>query len=294
MNINELKDIFRKHGIHLTKERGQNLLVDVNVLSRISDITVNNKDIYVFEIGAGTGNWTDYLAQRAHKVYALEIDRKVFSILGQRVEAIPNIEPIHGDILRFDLKGFFESHSQEDFVIAGNLPYSLSSPILFRLIDLSRTQPRSFPSGFFMVQWEVAQRMTAPAGDPHYGRLGVMLAYSCQVRIHRKVPRGCFYPVPRVDSAFVSLEFGRGVRQRPSDDPLFEQVVRAAFGQRRKQLRNSLAGVSVEGKSPGREGWEKVFEAAKVEGSLRAGAVSPEAFLRLTQALDSFKSSIGV
>lgn len=286
LKMSELKDICRKDGLHLSRMRGQNFLIDGNILSHLADITLADSGNSVIEIGAGPGNWTDYLAERAPKVYALEVDRRLYSILKQRMEFHPHVEPIHADVLKFDFDEFFRCHRGEQFVIAGNLPYHVISPILFLWCRLYReTAGAAFERACFMVQREVAERMTAQPGRPEYGRLSVMLAYESRVRLEHFVSRQCFFPRPRVDSAFVSLAFGAGLRQGPPEEDAFlEEVVRLAFGQRRKQLRNALASFRAALK-PGGVSWEEVFERAGVDGSLRAGAVSPEAFVRLARSL---------
>lgn len=285
MKMSELKDLCRTHGLHLSRMRGQNFLVDGNILSHLTDITLADSVNSVIEVGAGAGNWTDYLAELAPKVYALEVDNRLYSILRQRMESCPHVEPIHTDVLKFDFDEFFRCHRGERFVIAGNLPYRVVSPILFLWSRLYReTAGAAFRRACFMVQREVAERMTAQPGRPEYGRLTVMLAYESRVRLERVVSRQCFFPRPRVDSAFVSLAFGAGLRKGPpEEDALFEEVVRLAFGQRRKQLRNALAPLGAASRL-GRASFEEVFDRAGVDGALRAGAVSPEAFVRLAHS----------
>ena len=265
--------------------RGQNFLIDGNILSRLSDITLGNSIDSIIEIGAGLGNWTEHLARRGGKVYAFEVDDKFYPILCQRMASYPNVEPVHADVLKYDFHRFFRRHPGERFVIAGNLPYRVASPILFQWIRYYReTEGRSFDRACFMLQKEVAQRMTAQPGRPEYGRLTVMLAYYGRVCLERVVPRQCFFPAPRVDSAFVSVAFGAGVRERPEEDARFEEVVRLAFGQRRKQLRNALGDYGRKEAPRGLSG-EAAFAQAGIDGSSRAGAVSAEAFLRLVRSL---------
>jgi len=284
--MSELKDICREQGLYLSRTRGQNFLIDANMLSQLADITLEDSVDSVIEIGAGLGNWTDYLAERSPKVYALEVDNRFYSVLKRRMASCPRVEPIHADVLKFDFEGFFRRHPGERFIIAGNLPYRVVSPILFTCCRLYReTGGTAFQRACFMVQREVAERMTAEPGRSEYGRLTVMLAYESRVRLERFVPRQCFFPQPRVDSAFVTLAFGAGLRQGPQqeEDTLFEEVVRVAFGQRRKQLRNALAPLGA-ALQVGRGSFEEVFDRAGVDGSLRAGAVSPEAALRLARS----------
>jgi len=134
-----------------------------------------------------------------------------------------------------------------------------------------------------MVQKEVAQRMAAPPDSPDYGRLTAALAYYSQVKLEKEVPRQCFFPVPRIDSAFVSLNFGGGIRETPSEDNAYEWIVRTAFSQRRKQAIKLLTNSEFSGAKLNRDRWESIFKAAEVDFTLRGEAISPVHFLKIVR-----------
>jgi 16S rRNA (adenine1518-N6/adenine1519-N6)-dimethyltransferase len=297
LNVNELARILKAEGIHLSKQRGQCYLLDEAMLSALAKITTENTKSSVIEIGAGIGNWTRHLCRKGLKIYAIEVDRKVFSILEQRMGDFSGsrncrVVPIHVDAMKFDFPGFFADKQGEEFTIAGNLPYNLSSAILFQWIDLFQqlTPLSPFEEAFFMVQKEVAERMIARPGEQGYGRLSIMLAWSARVRIERKVPRQCFFPVPGVDSAFVRIEFGQG--ERPSSekknmeclDYWFSLIVRTAFSGRRKQIKNTVGKLSLsETNEKGFTGWNDVFDAAGLSGSERPEQLTVVEFGKLAQ-----------
>jgi 16S rRNA (adenine1518-N6/adenine1519-N6)-dimethyltransferase len=284
MNISELKEICQIQGIRLTQQRGQNLLIDARMLERLALLAAPDPENFVIEIGAALGNWTEHLAKRAKRVFAIELDRKLFSILAHRMQETSNVEPIHSDVMKFDFHGLFQRFHNQRFTLTGNLPYNLTSQVLFLVIDLYRQFPTPpFHRACFMVQKEVAQRMAAPAGSPDYGRLTAALAYSSQVKLEKDVPRQCFFPVPRVDSAFVSLNFDGGIRENASEDDAYEWMVRTAFSQRRKQAIKLLANSELRGVKIDRDRWESIFGEAEIDLTLRGEAISPSQFLRLTR-----------
>lgn len=277
------RENLQAQGIWLARARGQNFLVDENMLACLAGIVVDSPERSILEIGAGAGNWTRHLAPRAKQVYALEIDRKVFSILQQETGEFSNVVSIHADVMQYNFHDFFQQHPNEQFLIAGNLPYSLSTPILFQWIELyRRLSPTPFQKIFFMVQKEVAERMTAKVGTPAYGRLSVILAYYAAVRMERMVPRQCFFPVPKVDSAFVSIHFGEGIRRSAAEDRRFEAVVQAAFGQRRKQIHNSLKRI-LSNSGEDSQIILNLLSSLDIEPTQRAEDIAPEDFLRIAR-----------
>jgi 16S rRNA (adenine1518-N6/adenine1519-N6)-dimethyltransferase len=284
MNLSELKEICQIHCIRLTQQRGQNLLIDARMLERLALLAVPEPGYFTIEIGAALGNWTEYLAKRAERVFAIELDRKLFSILAQRMQTAPNVEPIHSDVMKYDFPGLLKRFPGQRFALTGNLPYNLTSQVLFLVIDLYRQYPiPPFDRACFMVQKEVAQRMAAPPDSPDYGRLTAALAYYTQVQLEKEVPRQCFFPIPKVDSAFVSLNFKGGIRENPSEDNTYEWVVRTAFSQRRKQAIKLLANSELSGVKLDRDRWEDIFKAAEVDLTLRGEAISPAQFLRIAR-----------
>lgn len=222
-----------------TKKRlGQNFLVDENVINRILQ-EVNPEDT-VLEIGAGAGFVTEQLVKKAKKVYAVEIDEEAVSVL-QKIDA-PNLEIIHNDILKTQLKDFEE----EKFKIIANIPYYITSPILLHLLgeidDLNNENRSRISEIVLMVQLEVAQRLAANSNSPskQYGLLSILAQFYADVDIIQRVPAKSFYPVPKVESALVKLKIRKEPLIKLDDYKFFRKVIKACFSTRRKNIKNSL------------------------------------------------------
>ena len=222
-----------------TKKRlGQNFLVDENVINRILQ-EVNPEDT-VLEIGAGAGFVTEQLVKKAKKVYAVEIDEEAVSVL-QKIDA-PNLEIIHNDILKTQLKDFEE----EKFKIIANIPYYITSPILLHLLgeidDLNNENRSRISEIVLMVQLEVAQRLAANSNSPskQYGLLSILAQFYADVDIIQRVPAKSFYPAPKVESALVKLKIRKEPLIKLDDYKFFRKVIKACFSTRRKNIKNSL------------------------------------------------------
>ena len=222
-----------------TKKRlGQNFLVDENVINRILQ-EVNPEDT-ILEIGAGAGFVTEQLVKKVKKVYAVEIDEEAVSVL-QKIDA-PNLEIIHNDILKTQLKDFEE----EKFKIIANIPYYITSPILLHLLgeidDLNNENRSRISEIVLMVQLEVAQRLAANSNSPskQYGLLSILAQFYADVDIIQKVPAKSFYPAPKVESALVKLKIRKEPLIKLDDYKFFRKVIKACFSTRRKNIKNSL------------------------------------------------------
>jgi 16S rRNA (adenine1518-N6/adenine1519-N6)-dimethyltransferase len=228
------RTILRERGIFPYKGRGQHFLVNDATAERIVEVSRIAPDDVVVEIGPGTGALTARLVDRASRVIAVESDRKLFELIREK-RLSPRLEVVFGDALAYDYRGLAESAGRP-LVVVANLPYNISTPMIFRLIEAGEAIKRIV----LMLQREVAQRLTASVGTKEYGALTVAASRLCEISIAFGVGRGNFYPVPKVDSAVVVFS----VRNRPHPDvgdaALFARVVRAAFGGRRKTLRNAL------------------------------------------------------
>lgn len=220
----ETKNLARRYGIELKKEKDQSHLIDENILERIIDYADISPGENVLEIGAGLGNLTQYLLKTDGSVVAVEKDENLVKVLRERFRESA-LEVIHGDVLEIDYPHF-------DKVVA-NLPYSISSPISFSLAE------KNFDLGILMYQKEFADRMVADSGSSDYSRLSVNLSLLYDVELLEEVTPEKFFPQPEVSSSIVRIE--------PSDCPyeikredIFHEVVRGAFQHRRKKLRNGL------------------------------------------------------
>ena len=211
------------------KRFGQNYLIDKNIIQKIVREFNPQKSDVVLEIGPGQGALTSELMNKVEKLYAVEIDKRVIESLAL---GFPIVTVINQDFLKLDLSSM---NITAPMRIIGNIPYNITSPILFKLIE-----NRSLVSdAMLMVQLEVAKRITAKEKSDDYGILGVLLNYFSDTKLCFKISPNVFYPKPKVESAIIHLDFTKELSSGV-DNKLFIQLVKAAFGNRRKTLKNSL------------------------------------------------------
>jgi len=225
--------ILKKYGIRPTRSLGQSFLIDNNITAKIVDSAGIEKNDTVVEVGAGPGMMTRCIADKAGEVIALEIDSRIVEVLRQELGALPNVHIVETDVLAFD---FSSTAACRRIKVIGNIPYNISSQILFRLIEYRQ----AIASVTLMFQREVAERIMAPPGSKGYGILSVItMMYMLPSKV-MTVPASCFYPKPKVESMVLTMD----VRERPlcegCDYEIFRKVVRSAFAKRRKTLINSL------------------------------------------------------
>ncbi|KXA92175.1 hypothetical protein AKJ64_03825 [candidate division MSBL1 archaeon SCGC-AAA259E17] len=219
------KKIIEKYDLELKKNLGQSHLVEEEILKRMIDYADISLGDIVLEIGSGLGNLTELLIERAGKVIAIEKDARLADILVNRLDDVENLEVVREDILEIELPKF-------DKAVA-NLPYSISSPFTFKLVE------SGFDLGVFTYQKEFAQRMVAPPSTKNYSRLSVNLSYLAQVELLEEVPPDAFIPQPEVWSSVVKIR-PREPAFEVKDEELFFRVVQGAFRHRRKKIKNSL------------------------------------------------------
>jgi 16S rRNA (adenine1518-N6/adenine1519-N6)-dimethyltransferase len=213
------------------KRFGQNFLQDHNIIRKIiSEIDPKENDL-VLEIGPGQGALTQYLVLSKANLTAIEIDKRVIEDLQIRFS---NLNLIQQDFLDLELSQF--AVTSQKIRVVGNIPYNITSPILFKLFDNNLI----IQDAVFMVQLEVAKRMTAKIGSKDYGILSILLDYYGKTELSFKVSRNVFFPKPNVDSAIVHIKFN-DVRNDTNFNSVFKSIVKSAFGNRRKTLKNSLS-----------------------------------------------------
>lgn len=223
---------------HRARKRfGQNFLRDEHIINRIVHAIVPGTNQTLIEIGPGQGALTEPLLDAAGRLTAIEIDRDLAAQLRSRYADKPGFHLIEGDVLDVDFATL--AQGQAALRIVGNLPYNISTPLLFRLLQ----HKELIHDMVFMLQLEVVQRLAAGPGSDDYGRLSVMMQYHCEVDMLFKVPPHAFVPQPKVDSAIVRLTPHRPSPWPAVDAQALATVVKAAFGQRRKTLRNTLKAV---------------------------------------------------
>jgi 16S rRNA (adenine1518-N6/adenine1519-N6)-dimethyltransferase len=219
------------------KRFGQHFLRDAGTVRRIIDGFAPQTDDDVLEIGPGDGVLTRELAPRVHSLHAVEIDRDLAAALAQELGQLPNVIIHNADALDFEIGPLVEGGRKLRLI--GNLPYNVSTPLLFRLL----AQTRHIRDMCFMLQKEVVERLTATPGTKAYGRLSVMIQWRCHAQRLFTVPPGAFRPTPKVDSMVVRLEPYVKPPVAVADEPAFVRVIAAAFTARRKTLRNALSGL---------------------------------------------------
>jgi 16S rRNA (adenine1518-N6/adenine1519-N6)-dimethyltransferase len=272
----EARDALAAAGLRPQKRWGQHFLCDPAVARRIVDAAELRPGAAVLEIGPGLGALTDELAARAARLYLVEIDRGLAARLLEHHADRPHVHVLVGDVLALPLETMLEG--DDDITVVANLPYNIATPVLFRLLALRRRVRRAV----VMLQREVAARLAAPPGADARGALSVMMQTWAEVRVAFGVSRRSFLPPPRVDSAVAVLRLAATPRVPLRDPATYEAVVRAAFGQRRKMLRNALAALAA---ARGVDG-TALFERAGVDPRARAETLALEDFARLAGALE--------
>ena len=256
------------------KRLGQHFLVDRTVLERIADTLAPTASDVVVEIGPGRGALTDLLSQRARHVIAIELDRDLVPYLRDRYREAGNVDVIERDVLEVNLGEVGGS----EFLLAGNVPYYITTPILFHALEPPRPA-----RAVYLVQREVAERIAAPPGSRTYGALSVNVQAVARAELVARVPAGAFRPRPAVDSAIVRLT--------PRPDPVVDQsleagfrsLVQEAFGLRRKQMRRVVRTIA----HLGVDAADQVLAAAAIGPEVRPETLSPEDFARLLRAIDA-------
>jgi 16S rRNA (adenine1518-N6/adenine1519-N6)-dimethyltransferase len=255
---------------HVARKRfGQHFLHDPGILRRIVEAIAPQPADRLVEIGPGEGALTLPLLRAAGHLTAIELDRDLIASLAERARGLGDLNIISADVLTVDfsaLAGF------SPLRVVGNLPYNISTPILFHCLDYVG----SIRDMHFMLQKEVVERMAAPPGSKTYGRLSVMLQLRCTVEPLFKVPPGAFRPPPKVDSAIVRLTPLPADALPDADADLIARLVRAAFGQRRKTLSNALRDLAT----------AQQIDAAGIDPRARAEQLAPSAFVALARRLD--------
>ncbi len=222
-------------GGHRARKRfGQNFLHDEHVIQRIIDALAPAAGETIIEIGPGRGALTRHLVDSGADLQAIELDRDLAGYLQSLYHHNPHFTLHQGDVLKFDFSRL--ATTPDSLRVIGNLPYNISTPCLFHLL----TYRHLIRDMLFMLQREVVDRMAAAPGDKAYGRLSVMLQYHCRIEPLFEVPPGAFSPPPKVTSAIVRLVPLQAPREPALDEALFASVVRHAFSQRRKTLKNGL------------------------------------------------------
>jgi len=237
-NPSELKNLLEPHGFSFSKSLGQNFLIDANVLGDILDAAHLGDNTGAIEIGPGAGTLTRELCQSCKKVIAIEIDKALLPVLSDSLAEFDNVEVINSDILKTDLHSIIsEKLSGLDVSVVANLPYYITTPIIMKIFE----EKIPVKGMTVMVQKEVALRMAAKPGTKDYGALSVAVQYYSNPRIVCSALPHCFMPQPKVASVVVHMDISDKPNIEVKNEKLFFNVVKSAFGQRRKTLVNAIS-----------------------------------------------------
>ena len=238
-NAAKTKELLDRYGFFMKKGYGQNFLIDPRIPEGITEAAGLSKADTVFEIGPGIGTLTQYLAERAGRVIAVEVDEKLRPLLRETLAGLDNVSLIWGDVMKQDLPRLLaDSGVSEPVKVVANLPYYITTPILLRLFEY----PELFSGMTLMVQKEVGERMAARPGGKEYGALSLAVRYHADPKEALSVPPSAFWPQPKVSSVVMQLFPRKEPLPKVLDEDFLFQVIRAAFLQRRKTLPNALAG----------------------------------------------------
>lgn len=271
-------DIIKKYNFAFQKRFGQNFLIDGHVIEKIIKAADISSDDVILEIGPGIGTMTQYLAEAAKKVYAVEIDKNLLPVLAETLGEYDNVEVINNDILKLDIKELLGDEVDNVKVVA-NLPYYITTPIIMGLFE-NHIPAKSIT---VMVQKEVAQRMQALPGSKDYGALSLAVQYYAEPYIAANVPPNCFMPRPNVGSAVIRLTRWDEPPVKVKDEALMFKLIRASFNQRRKTLQNGINNAPDLSFTK-----DEVVEALKEMGlseTIRGEALTLEQFAQLSDIL---------
>lgn len=269
-----MKKFLNDESQHKARKRfGQNFLIDHGVIRDIVRAVHPQKSDVIVEIGPGKGAITQLLADSCDNISVIELDRDLVPWLKVKFEKHPNFQLFQADALQFDFAQLIQS--EQSLRIVGNLPYNISTPLIFHLLTYS-TQVHDM---HFMLQKEVVKRMAAQAGDSAYGRLGIMVQYYCAVENLFEVPPTAFDPAPKVDSAIVRLVPHKQLPHPATNFKTLEKLVNVAFQQRRKTLRNALKQLL----DP------SIIEQLPIDTSARAEEISLAEYVATSNLLDQLQ-----
>ncbi len=273
-------EIIQKYEFMFQKKFGQNFLIDTHVLEKIISSAGVTKEDCVLEIGPGIGTMTQYLAENARQVVAVEIDKNLIPILGETLAGYDNVTVINEDILKVDIKEIAEKYNDgRPIKVVANLPYYITTPIIMGLFE----NGVPIDNITVMVQKEVADRMQEGPGSKDYGALSLAVQYYAEPEIVANVPPNCFIPRPNVGSAVIRLTRHKEMPVKVNDAEHMFRIIRASFNQRRKTLQNGL------NNSPeipySKEKILAAIERMGLPATVRGEALSLEQFAQLSDIL---------
>ncbi len=284
--LSDIKKTLRERNLHLNKKLGQHLLIDANARRKFVETAELSGNDLVIEIGPGTGLITEEIAHKAGYTVAIEIDRGLAGYLREKFSHTENLSILHQAILKCDLSQICyqavrksQIMQLQNIKVVGSLPFNINAEIIQKIVE-SR-----IPLNLcvFVMQKEVAERYAAPPGTKLYGPITIYLQYRFTLERAFSIPKKCFFPTPEVDSAVIRMIPHSAPPVEIADEELFSKIVRTAFNQRRKMLKNSLS--SLESFEDREDDIDAAFIAAGISPKIRPEKLSLEQFARIANAL---------
>jgi len=277
---NYLRHLLKDSGIKLKKRFGQHFLADLDALKKIADAFDNSISDSVIEIGTGIGNLTILLAENFKRVYTIELDRRFANLHKNIQRKFDNINFIYADAMRFPYDELIKLNKLERVSIGGNIPYSITSPLLYSL--LKKRLP--FKEIIFLVQEDVAKRINSEPGSKNYGVLSVTVQYCGEPEILFHIDKDKFFPSPKVSSALIKIKLKSELPVNYEEEQIFFDIVNASFAQRRKQIANSII-------NSGKIRIDKIellkcLERANIDPKRRAETLAVTEFIRLLKEIN--------
>ena len=280
--LNKTKYLMNKYNINPTKKFGQNFLIDDNILQNIVDASNITEDDIVIEIGPGLGNLTQYLIEKAKFVILIEIDNSMIGVLEDRFKEYQNYKILNQDILKINLDELTREYNSSNITVVANLPYYITTPILFKLLQESS----DIKEITVMVQKEVAKRMVAPCKTKDYGILTLMVEYLAIPEIKFFVPNSSFIPSPNVESAIINLK--KEKRYNVKDENVLFDLIHSAFAMRRKKMINSLEQAHF--LNMNKEDIKKFVNICGLTDNVRAEELSINEYIKLADKISETKN----
>ena len=271
-------DLVKRHGFKFTKSLGQNFLIDDNIVDKIVAGAGIGPSDKIIEVGPGIGTLTREMASRAGALMAVEIDKNLIPILTDTLGDYENVKIVNEDIIKAEIRGLIDENLDGGPVkLVANLPYYITTPIIMRFLE----EDINVTDIVVMVQKEVAERMNAQPGGKDFGALSVAVQFYCDTEIVAKVPRHLFVPQPNVDSIVIALRVRPERKYKVEDEVLYFKVVKAAFGQRRKTLLNSIASMG----NLSQDMVKEALEEAGIDPKRRGETLSLDEFANLSNVI---------
>ena len=280
MNIyEETRFLMKKYNISANKDLGQNFLIDDNVIENIVEVAQINKNDFVIEIGPGLGTLTSKLVEKAGKVIAIELDKKMLQILNDRFTLYNNFSFINEDVLKVDLNNLIKNENTQNYTvkIVANLPYYITTPIIMKLLE----EKLNIDSITVMVQKEVADRLTEIPGGKNTGAITYCVYYYAEPQEVLTVPNTSFIPEPKVNSEVIKLNIRKEPAVKLKNEEMFFKVVKASFMQRRKTLLNGLSNAGICSK----EKIKEILQGLKLSENVRGESLTIQQFAEIANKL---------